>query len=80
MTLKPKLLYLNELYISEKIISLAFKQAWCELCSMYRTNDMIPFSGGCSSKNKIFMIFSSLHACGKMLQECYLLWSLRAHQ
>jgi hypothetical protein len=71
-----------ELYISEKNISLAFKQAPYEHCSLYRTKIMIIFSGDGVPKNVIFMIFipptpQILHDMGtEIFQEYYFLWSL----
>jgi hypothetical protein len=43
-----------ELYIYEKSISLAFKQAPHELSSLYRTKVMMTFSRGSVPKNAIF--------------------------
>jgi hypothetical protein len=46
-----------ELYVSEKSISLVFKQALYELCSLYGTKVMIIFSGGGMTKTAIFYDF-----------------------
>jgi hypothetical protein len=46
-----------ELYMSEKSISLVFKQAPCELCSLYRTKVMMIFGGGKRPKKNNFFSY-----------------------
>jgi hypothetical protein len=51
--MKPKLLSECEFYMSEESISLTFKQAPYEICSMYRTKVMIIFNESDMPKNAI---------------------------
>jgi hypothetical protein len=69
-----------QLYISANSISLAFKQAQYELCSLYKTKVIIIFSGGHVPKMQFLMNFTPLHHrnCmiqdAEILQEYYFLW------